>query len=424
MRADHPRVLDHDGQIRQPASPRAVSLASRPVAATLVLLAVAGMLSGALWALRWDTTGQHAYPDSYWYTRQAAGFAGMSGPDAEVLAARTVCGHGHPVLDGWSTCQDGIRAYAGGFPERYNRILDTRPGYPLVAAPFVAVFHERGMTLATLMLGVLAGMFAALVVRQLGGSWVQSLAAVVLLYLLPTGFWISRLLAESGAVAAALATLCAVTALLRAPVGRARIRAAGLVAAGLFATTLMRPATGVLLAASIAGTAALVVIARSVRRRPEPALLTLLAVGAGVVVLWQLISLSVGLPGIHETLQDKYTDHFSVPDVPDPWTRLREQNRGYWPVRVEQWLNGGEPLAAAPVLAFLAGGVYVVSRVLPWRDALVWLAVGATGPATVAAHPLWTESDRLLVFVWLPPVVGLAMVGRVVNTGMSTTSRR
>lgn len=127
--------------------------------------------------------------------------------------------------------------------------------------------------------------------------------------------------------------------------------------------------------------------------------------------------MSVGLPGMYETLQDKYTEHFSVPDVPDPWTRLRAQNREYWPMRVEQWLNGGQPLAAAPVLAFLVGGGYVAWQVLPWRDALVWLAVGTTGLVTVAAHPLWTESDRLMIFIWLPLVVGLAMVGRGPSEG-------
>jgi hypothetical protein len=382
-------------------------LGGRPVTATLVLLAVAATLSGVLWALRWDTTNQRAYPDSYWYTKQAAAFAGMSGHEAEALAARTVCERGQPVLEGWPNCPDGIRAYAGQFPPRYDRILDTRPGYPLVAAPFVAVFHERGMTLATLLLGVLAGVFAALVVRQLGGTWAQSLIAVVLLYLLPTGFWISRLLAESGAVAAALGTLCAITALLRAPAGRARVRAAGLVAVGLLVTTLMRPASGVLLAALVAGTALLLVTVRlSTRRRPEPAVLTLTATAAGVVVLWQLIGLVFGLPGTHETLQDKYTDHFRVPDVPDPWTRLWAQNQVFWPVRIDHWLSDGQPS-----LAFLAGGGYVTWQTLPRRDALIWLAAGATGLVTVAAHPLWTESDRLQIFIWLPLVVGVAMVG-------------
>jgi hypothetical protein len=335
----------------------------------------------------------------------------MSRPEAEVLAARTVCRRGQPVIEGWPNCPDGIRAYADAFPERYHRILDTRPGYPLVAAPFVAVFHERGMTLATLFLGMLAGAFAALVVRRLGGTWVQSLAAVVLLYLLPTGFWISRLLAEAGAVAAALGTLCAITALLRAPSSVARVRAGALVAVALLVTTLMRPASGVLLGSMVTGIAVVVVTWRTVRRRPEPAVLTLATAGAGVVLLWQLIGLVADLPGTHETLQDKYTEHFSRPDVPDPWTRLGEQNLGYWPVRLDGWLNGGEPLAAAPVLALLVGGVYVVVRVLPWRDALVLLAVGTTGLVTVAAHPLWTETDRLLIFVWLPLVIGFAMVG-------------
>ena len=381
----------------------------------MLLLAVAGVLSAALWAIRWDTTTQRAYPDSYWYVKQAATISGMPEGEAKRFAARTICQRGQPNEPslGWPNCQDGIVAYADGFPERYNRILDTRPGYPLFAAPFVLVFNESGMTLATLVLGMIAGMATALVIRLLGGNWIQSLAAVVLLYLFPTGYWMTRLLGEGGAVAATLVTLCAATALLRVTSTRARWVTAGLTGFGLFATTLMKPANGALLGAAMAGVAVVIaVVALSRRRRPDARVLTLLGVSVGMVVLWQVVGVLLNLPGMGETLQDKYTKHFSLPDVADPWHRLWEQNRGFWPSAIKVWINGDGAMMASPMLAILFAGVFVLFRALPWRDALLWLAAGATGFAALLAHPIWTEADRLLIFIWLPLAIGPAMVVR------------
>jgi hypothetical protein len=64
------------------------------------------------------------------------------------------------------------------------------------------------------------------------------------------------------------------------------------------------------------------------------------------------------------------------------------------------------------VLALLLVGLYVALRTLPPRDALVWLAVGASGLVTVALHPIWTEVDRLMIFAWLPVTVAVALVAR------------
>jgi hypothetical protein len=385
----------------------------RPVAATLLVLAIAGVLSAALWTVRWDATTRRAYPDSYWYAKQTATFAGMSQREAERFAASTICHRGQPTIEGWPNCQDGMIMYAHIWPERYNRILDTRPGYPLFAAPFVAVFGESGMTIATLLLGVIAGMAAALIVRLLGGSPIQSFAAVVLLYLLPTGYWMTRLLGDVGAVATTLVTLCAAIVLLRAGTARARLAAAGLVAAGLFATSLVRPANGALLGLALAGVAALFGIVTLVRRqRPDRRVLILLGVGLGVVVVWQVIGVLFNLPGITESVQDKYTSHFTRPDIPDPWHRLWLGNLEYWPVQLKDWTNGDESMKTSPVLAALVGGIYVLFRTVPWREAMVLLAAGLTSVASLLAHPIMTESDRLLIFAWLPVLVGLAMVAR------------
>ena len=381
----------------------------------MLLLAVAGVVSAALFVIRWDTTPQRAYPDSYWYVKQAASFSGMPEGEAKRFAARTICDRGQPNVPslGWPNCKDGVVMYADSFPERYNRILDTRVGYPLFATPFVFVFGESGMTLATLVLGIIAGMATALVIRMLGGNWIQSLAAIVLLYLLPTGYWMTRLLGEGGAIAGTLVTLCAATALLRATSKRARWVTAGVVGFGLFATTLTKSANGALLGAALAGVAVIIAIVALIRgRRPESQVLTLLGVSVGMVVLYQVIGVLFNLPGMGETLQDKYTRHFTLPDVADPWHRLWDQNSAFWPWFIKSWINGDATMTASPMLAILFGGVYVLFRALPWRDALMWLATGLTGIAALLAHPIWTEADRLLIFVWLPMSIGLAMVAR------------
>ena len=236
----------------------------------------------------------------------------------------------------------------------------------------------------------------------------------MLLYLLPTGYWISRLLTEAGSITATLATLCAVTVVLRNDWSqRARLTAVALAAIGLVATILMRPSSGVLLAAAVGGASMLMIATELMRhRRVDRAVTSLAGVCVTVVALWQVLANMLDLPGMRETVQDMFTRHFTQPDVPDPWLRLWEANKEYWPAQIEGWLNGGVPLAAASVLAFLVATVYVVPRALPARDALVWLAVGTTGLVTVAVHPVWSEVDRLMIVTWLPLVVGLAMVAR------------
>jgi hypothetical protein len=372
-------------------------------------MTAAAVLAGSLWMLRWATTEQQATGDTFWYTRQAATIAGQSLDQAEQLALRVTCKHGRPGY-----CDQAALESLSRVPDRYARIFETRPGYPLLAAPFVATFGEQGMVVATAMLGVSAGVLVAAVLRLLGGSAVQSLFATALLFLLPTGYWISRLMSEAAVVAAALATLCAVTIVLRDHWSRrAKFVALGAVAAGLIAATATKPASGVLLAAAVGAAAALLIGVGFVRgRRVDRALVALAGVCAAVVAAWQGLTIMLDLPGLRETLQDMFTRHFTRPDVPDPMARLVELNEKHWPAQLDKWLNSGAPLAVSTVLALLLVGLYVALRTLPPRDALVWLAVGASGLVTVALHPIWTEVDRLMIFAWLPVTVAVALVAR------------
>ncbi|MFG1887976.1 hypothetical protein ACGFIR_08895 [Micromonospora sp. NPDC049051] len=373
-------------------------------------LLAAAALGSVLWWGRWETAPRHAYPDTYWYARQAATVTGTPSAEADRFAARLVCRQGMPSPRPGVSCVTATRQWAASMPPRYQRIFTTRPGYSLMAAPFVLAFGERGMVLVTAALAVLAGVLAALAVRLLGGGLLSSLAATALLFLLPTGFWLSRLLAEAGATMFALAALCAALPLLR-PGGstRRRLLLGGVVAAGLLASTVTRPATGLLLSAALTGVFGVLTLLRR-RAGREPGLLVLTAACGVATAVWLGLSAALDIPGAAETLQDKFTVHFTRPDVPDPWPRLVELNREFWPAQLNAWWNGGAPLAASPFLALLLIGFAALFRALPGRAALLFATAGATGLLTLVAHPKPSEADRLILVIWLPVVVGLAML--------------
>ncbi|GAB4049847.1 hypothetical protein [Catellatospora paridis] len=390
----------------------------------LLLLLAAAALSGLLWVVRWESVDRHAYPDTYWYARQAAMIGGTPEADAERFAAELVCRQRMPSPTRGQDCLPGTRQWASGLPPRYQRIFTTRPGYSLVAAPFVQAFGERGLIAATALLAVLAGVLAALAVRLLGGGPISSLFATLLLFLLPTGFWLSRLLGEAGATAFALAALCAAIPLLRpgSTAATRRLTAIGMLIA-LLATATTKPATGLLLSLALTVTGAGLVLWHRRRDGWDAGLLLFTAAAGTATAVWLALSAALHIPGASETLQDKFTMHFTQPDVPDPWTRLAQLNREFWPARLNEWWSGGAPSAASTVLAALVIGYAALFRALPARMALVWAAAGATGLLILIAHPIAPEVDRLVLIIWLPVAVGVAMLmsGRRPETALDPT---
>ncbi|CAM5475762.1 hypothetical protein SGLAM104S_05917 [Streptomyces glaucescens] len=131
---------------RRPRLPRALPAI---VAAAFVLLHVFGYP-----ATRFSN-------DSYRYARQAYEFLGDSPPDATRKAVAAYCTdtaglvHRNRMLDQLRYREPGREAayaarcerkYAHGLEPtdpRYERIFHTRPGYPFVAAPFVALLGAK-----------------------------------------------------------------------------------------------------------------------------------------------------------------------------------------------------------------------------------------------------------------------------------------
>jgi len=363
-------------------------------------LVIAGLLGSGLWMLRWSGGASTTTPDTFWYVRDALRYAGHSSADADRTAAKITCGGVNPDVTRseltYAECVRYRTRLPATAPDRFQRIFTSRPGYPLLTVPFVRVMGPAGFAAATAALGVACGVAVAVLALLLGLRPVQALIAETLFYLLPTGLWGTRLLAEAPMLLCLLAALIGTVLLLR---GSAVKAAAALLAGALALCCAVKPANGVALAAALAAGAVLA-LPRASSRRP-----LLLVAGIAALVLagnlW--ISSALHLPSVHETLQDTFTRHFRRPDVADPWPRLFTAVPSLWAeVASQRMLN--VPLIPAAFL-FAAVGLFTrVRRDAAWPPALA----GLTGAAVASMHPLIYEFDRLSVVAWVPVALGLA----------------
>jgi hypothetical protein len=102
-------------------------------------------------------------------------------------------------------------------------------------------------------------------------------------------------------------------------------------------------------------------------------------------------------------MQDTFTRHFIRPDVSDPVGRLFASNLHFW---------GYFPVLE-PTSLLLILGLVVIGVRLCRRDAVfaaLVIAIAATGIGTVAAHPVASQADRLMVAVWLLIVLGVPLL--------------
>ena len=120
----------------------------------------------------------------------------------------------------------------------------------------------------------------------------------------------------------------------------------------------------------------------------------------GTVLLARLLH----YPSEAESLQDLLTGHFALPDRARPWPEFLHLETAFW----IEWLRRqvSEPLLLAAVLAAARG---VLRRRREFAPFL--LAAAFTGVLNQAGHPdinIWGE--RLIVVLWLLPVVGLPLL--------------
>jgi hypothetical protein len=399
-----------------------------PRLGAIVLVAV--FLGTGLWLLRWSGGNSRATPDTFWYARDSFRHAGYSARDADAIAARLTCQsykRVRPKFD-YAGCLRYRTNLPRSAPIRFQRIFTSRPGYALSTVPFVLVFGRAGFAIGSAAIGVACGVAIVLLALAAGMRLVQAFLAETLFYLLPTGLWASRLLAEAPMMLCLIASLIGALLLLGGPgwpgrlgglarrdglgglgrpgrlggSGGRRIRGlapAGLLAAGLTCLCAVKPANGVALAAVFV----VMAVACLPFARARRAYLPIAAVATVVLAGNLLVSAALRLPGVHETLQDAFTHHFHRPDVSDPWQRLGDRDHELLTGKIAtQLLN--HPFIAA-MYVFAAIGLFRWLR--PGAAGLLSLA-GLTGAMVIAMHPITTETARLTVVTWIPVALGLA----------------
>ncbi|MEU1056293.1 hypothetical protein ABZ397_27540 [Streptomyces sp. NPDC005876] len=337
-------------------------------------------------------------------------------------------------------------------PERFMRIFEVRPGYPLYLVPFLTALGVTwGVWAASVVVAVAGGVLVFLVLRTLAVSVPLALTGQALYYALPCGTTAMRPMTEGLLLALTLAAVWGCALVLRA--GRrdtggagaraggagpeqargagARGRQAGLERAGqargagaragqargagvragyalvggsLVLLFTVKHSQALFLGGCLAVAGAAVALWRLRRGRPPGRdVLALAATGLGAALLTTALARLLHYPSGSESLQDLLTGHFARPDRADPWPEFLQLQGNFW----QEWSRrqSREPLFAA---ALLAGGWGALRR--PAFGAFLVAAAG-TGLLTQAGHPdinIWGE--RLIVLAWLLPVVGLPLL--------------
>lgn len=376
------------------------------------------MLIAALFAVIQAVDYRQDVPsnDTYQYARQTLRILGdsqaqavhgavvMFCQDSGQSAARSATldygasGSGTAYASGYARCLQTYRNGLTPSSPRYIAIFTSRPGYPLLAAPFAAAFGLRFGLWAAAMLCTLAASFLVLaLLRAVGCGLAGALCGQALYLAAPTGYWGSRMLTDGPSIATTLLALLGAWWLVQR---RFRSGTAALVA-GLATGFVVRYSSEQLVALALAIGALLCLKWVPAARHRGVAMVAAVS-GAGFVAS-ELLSTLFGWPGVSESLQDTFTRHFIRPDVSDPIGRLVQLNLhfwGYYPVSEPTALLAGAGLIAIAVLLIRRHPAYGV----------LVTAVAATGMVTVAAHPLASQADRLMVAVWLLLALGLPLL--------------
>ncbi|MBP5863347.1 hypothetical protein QBA57_24735 [Streptomyces scabiei] len=311
--------------------------------------------------------------------------------------------------------------------ERFQRIFEVRPGYPVLLAPFVAVFGVVwGVWLASVLIAAAGGVLAFLVLRAVRAPTPVALTGQALFYVLPCGATAMRPMTEGVLLALTLAALwgCAL-----AMEGRVRV-GVSLVGGALAALFTVKHSQALFLGVCLVGACAVVAVRRSrggehggarggehceerggerseerAGRGPvEPWVRAVAAVSAGAAVCTPVLAGLLRYPASTESLQDLLTDHYTHPDRARLWPEFLRLESAFWVEWVRRQLI--QPL----FLAALAAGAWGAARQRPVFGWFV-IAGACTGILNQAGHPditIW--GDRLIVVAWLLPVLGLPLL--------------
>jgi hypothetical protein len=411
----------------------------RPRTWVLVLAAVFAVLQLA------NVTGR-ATPDTKNYLSYALSLRGESTREAAAVAIDYSCAskgatarrdqsvnpltfHGKdPAARVAKKCRDAewrgvdarLRAgQTGGFiapfsSERFMRIFEVRPGYPVFLVPFVTLLGPVwGMWSASVVLTVLGGVLVFLILRTLSVSVPLALTGQTLYYVLPCGTTSMRPMTEGLMTALTLAAVWGCALVLK---GRRTRAGLALVGGSLVLLFAVKHSQALFLGLCLAGAGALVAVGRWRRgRAPGRALLAVAGFGATAALGTLVLASALHYPTQTDSLQDLLTDHYAYPDRTRLWPEFLHLEANFWLEWTRQQL--WQPMLAAA----LGAGVWGAAR----RPAFGVFLTGAafTGILTQAAHPdisVW--GGRLIVLVWLLPVVGVPLLLESVVRGKAVAA--
>ncbi|GHC39110.1 hypothetical protein GCM10010507_11010 [Streptomyces cinnamoneus] len=379
-------------------------------------LAAGGLLIAVVFAV-FQVLGYHsntlppADNDVYRYTVQAHSATG-AGPDEAVrraaadwcrsrsgndTASRRVEGavDAKPDPKVYSGCMDWLTRH-DGTTERYKEIFYARPGYPFLAslvAPLTGVW--AALWVVSLAFTLAGGALVIVLIRLAGGGVGAAWIGEILFFALPTGGLGVQRLTDGPAVTI---TLAALTGAVLLACRRSLLPGLVTLCAALALGCFVRYSSFTFLCAVLLA-ASLVCLGRRGSRHAG-------TVALAVASLAGLVGITVGArlmgwPEAASTMQDTFTDHFKQPDVADPVHQLVRLNAALW-----SYLPWHSQTAA-----FLPVALCGLSLAALWRvDATVAVlatAAALTGLLSVIAHPVYGQYARLVLPIWLLPVLGL-----------------
>ncbi|MFJ8142006.1 hypothetical protein [Streptomyces sp. NPDC096013] len=308
----------------------------------------------------------------------------------------------------WRGVDARLRAgQTGGFiapfsSERFMRIFEVRPGYPVFLVLFVTLLGPVwGMWSASVVLTVLGGVLVFLILRTLSVSVPLALTGQALYYVLPCGTTSMRPMTEGLMTALTLAAVWGCALVLK---GRRTRAGLALVGGSLVLLFTVKHSQALFLGLCLAGAGTLVAVGRWRRgRAPGRALLAVAGFGATAALGTLVLASALHYPTQTDSLQDLLTDHYARPDRTRLWPEFLHLEANFWLEWTRQQL--WQPMLAAA----LGAGAWGAAR----RPAFGVFLTGAafTGILTQAAHPdisVW--GGRLIVLVWLLPVVGVPLL--------------
>ncbi|MEU1191725.1 hypothetical protein [Streptomyces sp. NPDC005859] len=288
-------------------------------------------------------------------------------------------------------------------PERFMRIFEARPGYPVFLLPFLTLFGVTwGVWLAGVEVAAAGGALVFLVLRTLGAPTSVCASGQALYYVLPCGTTAMRPMTEGLMLALTLAALWGCGLALDGEVRAG----AWLVGGSLAALFTVKHSQALFLGLCLAAAAALIAVRRRRQGREAGPGVAVVAVAGGCGVLGTLVlARLLHYPSESESLQDLLTHHFDRPDRTHAWAKFLRLQGHFW----VEWLRRQlwEPL----FVAALAAGAGGVARGRRRAFGVFVLGAACTGILNQAGHPdITIGGDRLIVLAWLLPVLGVPLL--------------